>query len=174
MRRDFDAVNQRLSGAIPIYVVLEGDGPGTFREPAALRAIETLKARADAIPGVSRTAAITDTLRVMNRAIEGDDPAAERIPDDRAAVTELFQLAPKDESGALREREPVARESGGANGRGGIGLGARPGRAISRRCCARCCRRVYAASRPATRSCSRAAPTASPAGSSCRSPPPRR
>jgi hypothetical protein len=33
----------------------------------------------------------------MNRAIEGDDPAEERIPDDRAAVTELFQLAPKDE-----------------------------------------------------------------------------
>jgi len=97
VRRDFDAVNRRLSGAIPIYVVLEGDGPGTFREPAALHAIETLKARADAIPGVSRSAAITDTLRVMNRAIEGDDPAEERIPDDRSAVTELFQLAPKEE-----------------------------------------------------------------------------
>ena len=97
VRRDFDAVNRSLSGAIPIYVVLSGDGPGTFREPAALRVIETLKARADAIPGVSRTAAVTDTLRVMNRAIEEDDPAEERIPDDRAAVTELFQLAPKDE-----------------------------------------------------------------------------
>ena len=47
--------------------------------------VETLKARVDAIPGVSRTAAVTDTLRVMNRAIEGDDPAEERIPDDRAA-----------------------------------------------------------------------------------------
>ena len=33
----------------------------------------------------------------MNRAIENGDPAAERIPDDRGAVTELFQLAPKDE-----------------------------------------------------------------------------
>jgi hypothetical protein len=97
VRRDFDAVNQRLSGAIPIYVVLSGAGPGTFREPAALHVIETLKARAGEIPGVSRTAAVTDTLRVMNRAIEGDDPAEERIPDDRAAVTELFQLVPKDE-----------------------------------------------------------------------------
>ena len=97
VRRDFDAVNDRLAGAIPIYVVLSGDGPGAFREPAALRAIETLKERADAIPGVSRSAAITDTLRVMNRAIENDDPAAERIPDDRASVMELFQLAPKDD-----------------------------------------------------------------------------
>jgi predicted RND superfamily exporter protein len=97
VRRDFDAVNERLAGAIPVYVVLSGDGPGAFREPAALRAIETLKQRAEEIPGVSRSAAITDTLRVMNRAIENDDPAAERIPDDRASVMELFQLAPKDE-----------------------------------------------------------------------------
>lgn len=97
VRRDFDAVNEQLAGAIPIYVVLSGSGPGAFREPATLRAIETLKERADAIPGVSRSAAITDTLRVMNRAIEGDDPAQERIPEDRSAVMELYQLAPKEE-----------------------------------------------------------------------------
>lgn len=97
VRRDFDAVNEQLAGAIPIYVVLSGSGPGAFREPVTLRAIETLKERADAIPGVSRTAAITDTLRVMNRAIEGDDPAQERIPEDRSAVMELYQLAPKEE-----------------------------------------------------------------------------
>src|SRR5690606_19978707 len=36
VRRDFDAVNRLLAGAIPLYVVLEGDGPGAFREPAAL------------------------------------------------------------------------------------------------------------------------------------------
>jgi predicted RND superfamily exporter protein len=78
--------------------VLSGSGPGAFREPATLRLIETLKERVDAIPGVSRSAAITDTLRVMNRAIEGDDPAQERIPEERSAVTELFQLAPKEET----------------------------------------------------------------------------
>jgi predicted RND superfamily exporter protein len=97
VRRDFAAVDRLLSGAIPIYVVLSGDGPGSFREPAALRALEAFQTRADAIPGVSRTLSVADTLRAMNRAIERDDPAAERIPDDRAAVSELLQLAPKDE-----------------------------------------------------------------------------
>jgi len=99
VRRDFDAVNRLLAGAIPLYVILEGDGPGAFREPAALRGLEALQARADRIDGVSRTSSLADLLRSMNRAVEADDPAAERIPDERPAVTELLQLAPKDEIG---------------------------------------------------------------------------
>ena len=99
VRRDFDAVNRLLAGAIPLYVVLEGGGPGAFREPAALRALEALQARVSGIAGVSHTASVADLLRAMNRAVEGDDPAAERIPDARPAVSELLQLAPKDELG---------------------------------------------------------------------------
>lgn len=99
VRRDFDAVNRLLAGAIPLYVILEGDGPGAFREPAALRGLEALQARVDRLEGVSRTSSLADLVRSMNRAVEADDPAAERIPDQRPAVTELLQLAPKDEIG---------------------------------------------------------------------------
>jgi predicted RND superfamily exporter protein len=99
VRRDFDAVNRLLAGAIPLYVVLEGDGPGAFREPAALQGLEALQDRVDRLDGVSRTSSLADLLRSMNRAVEADDPAAERIPDERPAVTELLQLAPKDEIG---------------------------------------------------------------------------
>jgi predicted RND superfamily exporter protein len=99
VRRDFDAVNRLLAGVIPLYVVVEGDGPGAFREPAALRGLEALQARVDRIEGASRTSSLADLLRSMNRAVEADDPAAERIPDERPAVTELLQLAPKDEVG---------------------------------------------------------------------------
>lgn len=98
VRRDFAAVDRLLAGAIPIYVVLRGGGEGAFREPEALRVLERLQARVDALPNVSRTASLADTLRVMNRAVERDDPAEERIPDSRAAVSELVQLAPKDET----------------------------------------------------------------------------
>ena len=97
VRQDFAAVGRMLAGAIPVYVVIDGDGPGSFREPAALRALERLEERAERLPGVSHTSSVVDTLRVMNRAIEADDPAAERIPDERAAVSEMLQLAPKDE-----------------------------------------------------------------------------
>jgi predicted RND superfamily exporter protein len=97
VRRDFEAVNRLLSGAIPIYVVLDGGAPGAFREPDNLRALEGLGERVAGLDGVSRAVSMVDTLRVINRAFEADDPAAERIPETRAEVSELLQLAPKDE-----------------------------------------------------------------------------
>ena len=95
VRRDFDAVNRLLSGAIPLFVSLDGGEPGAFREPAAMRALERLQHVADGGPHVSRTLSLVDTVRVMNRALEQDDPAQERIPDTRAAIAELLFLAPK-------------------------------------------------------------------------------
>jgi uncharacterized protein len=95
VRRDFDAVNRLLSGAIPLFVSLDGGAPGAFREPEAMRALERLQHVADGAPHVSRTLSLADTVRVMNRALSEDDPAEERIPDTRAAIAELLFLAPK-------------------------------------------------------------------------------
>ena len=97
VRRDFEAVDRALAGAVPIYVPLTGAGPGAFRDPDLLGRVERLQARIDEIEGVSRTLSLLDTLRVLNRAIEADDPAQERIPESRAAVTELLFLVPKGE-----------------------------------------------------------------------------
>jgi predicted RND superfamily exporter protein len=94
VRRDFESVNRLLAGAVPFYVVLDGE-PGAFREPEALRALERIQAGAERIPGVSRTLSLADTLRVMNRALSRDDPAAERVPDGRGEVAELVFMAPK-------------------------------------------------------------------------------
>ena len=46
---------------------------------------------------MSRTHSLLDTLRLLNRALEHDDPAEERIPDTRAGVAELFFLLPKSD-----------------------------------------------------------------------------
>jgi predicted RND superfamily exporter protein len=99
VREDFHAVNRLLAGAIPLYVTLEGGAAAAFRDPAALRSLEALQARIARIEGVSHSASIADTLRVMNRAVERDDPAEQRIPATSAGVMELLQLAPKDELG---------------------------------------------------------------------------
>jgi predicted RND superfamily exporter protein len=95
IRRDFEAVNRLLSGAVPLYIPLRSDAEGRFRDPELLRGLETLESRAGGLPGVSRVESVVDTLRVLNRALAGDDPREERIPDSRGAVTELLFLAPK-------------------------------------------------------------------------------
>jgi predicted RND superfamily exporter protein len=95
VRRDFEAVDRLLAGAVPLYVVVEGGEPGRLRDPETLRRLEALQARLDAIPGVSRTFSFLDSLRRLNRAVAGDDPAAEAIPDTRAGVAELLFMIPK-------------------------------------------------------------------------------
>ena len=95
VRRDFEAVDRLLAGAVPLYVVVEGDLPGRLRDPATLRSLELLEERLAKIPGVSQTSSFLPTLRLLNRALSRDDPAAERIPDTRAGVAELLFMLPK-------------------------------------------------------------------------------
>ncbi len=97
VRREFEAVNRLLSGAVPIFVVFDGGGPGAFREPATLRAVEEIQRRLDALPGVSRTLSFNQMLKTLNRAVEAGDPAEERIPDTRAGVAELLFMIPKND-----------------------------------------------------------------------------
>jgi predicted RND superfamily exporter protein len=95
IRREFEAVNRLLAGAVPIYISLRADQPGAFRDSEALHAMERIQLEAEAIPTVSRTLSLVDTVRVMNRVMSRDDPEAERIPDTRGAVAELIFMAPK-------------------------------------------------------------------------------
>ena len=97
LRMDFEAVNRLLAGAIPLYVVVEGSAPGVFREPEVLSALGLLQERFDGVEGVSRTLSFLDTLRVLNRAFNADDPREERIPETRKGVTELLFMIPKSQ-----------------------------------------------------------------------------
>jgi hypothetical protein len=96
VRQDFNAVNRLLTGAVPIYVVLEGETEGTFREPEALRAVERLQTRIQAIPGVTSALSAVDLVKVARRALEFDAPEAARIPDTRAELAELMFMIPKE------------------------------------------------------------------------------
>ncbi len=97
VRVDFEAVNDLLSGAVPLYVVLDGAGPGAFREPTVVRSIEEIQERVDRLEGVGRTLSFTEPMRMLNRAFNLDDPAHEKIPDTRPGVTELLFMIPKNE-----------------------------------------------------------------------------
>ena len=95
IRQDFENVNRLLAGAVPVYVSMRSDEPGTFREPGTLVVMERIQEEAARIPQVSRTLSLVDTVRVMNRAMSKGDPSAERIPETRGEVAELLFMAPK-------------------------------------------------------------------------------
>jgi predicted RND superfamily exporter protein len=99
VRRDFEAIDRLLAGAVPLYVVVESDEPGRLRDPEALARLDVLSQRLAALPGVSRVSSFLDTLKRLHRALAEDDPAAERLPETRAGVAELLLLYPKAELG---------------------------------------------------------------------------
>lgn len=101
VRRDFEAVNQLLAGVIPIYVVVDGGGAGSLREPQRLASIERWQHGIDALPEVGRTISVVDSLRQLNRAFQADDPGSARLPDSRQATAELLFMLPKSESASL-------------------------------------------------------------------------
>jgi predicted RND superfamily exporter protein len=95
VRTDFASVNRLLTGAVPIYVLVSGEKEGRFREPETLRAVESLQAALSQLDGVSQVLSSVDLIARVNRAMNEDDPAEERIPDSRAAVAEATFLLPK-------------------------------------------------------------------------------
>ncbi len=97
VRTDFTAVNDLITGAVPLYVMIDGGEEGSFREPANLAHARSLQQRLEALPGVDAVLSSIDFLRVANRASHGDDPVHDRIPETRAAVAEATFMLPKSE-----------------------------------------------------------------------------
>ncbi len=95
VRTDFAAVNELLTGAVPIYVLASGPEEGAFREPETLRAIERLQADLEQVEGVSQVLSSVDLVRLVNRAMSNGEAAEARIPDTRAALAEATFVLPK-------------------------------------------------------------------------------
>lgn len=101
LRRDFEAINTLLAGVVPVYIVIDGEGPGSFRDPELVRAVDVLEERLASLDAVSRTLSFNDMLGRLNRAFHAGDPAHERAPGSRAAIAELLFMLPKDELSAF-------------------------------------------------------------------------
>jgi predicted RND superfamily exporter protein len=95
VRTDFAAVNELLTGAVPIYVLVHGEEEGAFRDPPTLRAVERLQARLEGLEGVGQVLSSVDLIRLANEAMHQGDTAEARIPDTRTGLAEATFLLPK-------------------------------------------------------------------------------
>jgi predicted RND superfamily exporter protein/outer membrane lipoprotein-sorting protein len=89
---DDRALNARLAGTNTLYVLVEGGDEDAIKSPDVLRAMAATQRFLEQDPIVGKTISIADFVRRMNRAMHGDDPAYDAIPDTRELVSQYLLL----------------------------------------------------------------------------------
>ena len=81
----------KIGGMSGFEITIDSGQAEGVKDPAFLAKVEAFQKWIDDQDHVSKTIAITDILKQTNRALNGDDPEAYRIPDNRDLVAqELF------------------------------------------------------------------------------------
>ncbi|MBE3597477.1 MAG: RND family transporter [Limnochordaceae bacterium] len=86
------AVEQHFGGTNPLTIVVDTGTPDGVKDPAVLKRLERLQQTLDALPDVGHSQSVVDVVREVNRALNGDEPAALRVPDSRQAVAQELLL----------------------------------------------------------------------------------
>ncbi len=105
VRLHYEAVNDRLGGANPLLIVLEGETRDTFKKPEHLREIEELQAWLSADPAVGETTSLVDHLKLLNRGFHENDPEYFALPERQRLVSQILLFG---ESRELRNLVDVA------------------------------------------------------------------
>ncbi len=90
VRQQYESIRSAFNGASPFYIVIDGHAADAIVEPVNLRQIETLQAWLAAQPEVGGSLSIVDSLKLINRSLNGNDQAYYRIPENRALVKQLL------------------------------------------------------------------------------------
>jgi predicted RND superfamily exporter protein/outer membrane lipoprotein-sorting protein len=90
--QDDRTLNSRLGGTNTLYVLVEGREEGAVKDPKILMAIEATQRFLEQHAQVGKTLSLADFVKRMNRAMHGDDPAYERIPESRELISQYLLL----------------------------------------------------------------------------------
>ncbi|UCE20768.1 MAG: MMPL family transporter [Candidatus Aminicenantes bacterium] len=91
LRKDAEFLDEKLSGISSIEVVLTGE-QDSFKNPDVLRKIENLQEMAEDHPNVPVSYSIVTFLKLINRALNSDQPEYFRIPETREGVAQSLLL----------------------------------------------------------------------------------
>lgn len=92
IQHDDDFLNRQTGGTNSLYIMVQGKDADAMKDPRVLEAIEQTQRFAEAQPYVGKTLSIVDFLKRMNRAMNGDDPTFDRLPDSRDLVSQYLFL----------------------------------------------------------------------------------
>lgn len=92
LRVDEAAINQAFGGTTTFYVLVDAPEAGGLKDPAVLKAVEGLQHKFEAVPGVGKTQSYVDYVKKINKSFHGDDPAFDKVPDQRDEVSDYLFL----------------------------------------------------------------------------------
>ena len=91
-RQDTDFMDERLSGNTVLEYSLQASDEGGVTDPVFLAEVSKFADWYREQPPVRHVAAITDTFRQLNKSMNGDDPAAYRLPESRELAAQYLLL----------------------------------------------------------------------------------
>jgi hydrophobe/amphiphile efflux-3 (HAE3) family protein len=97
VRRDFEAVNEALSGANSFYVVLESVYRGSFELASSLRTVESLQSWLDNRPEIGGTTSVLDHLEAADRAMGGGEGSVIDRIEAGAPIAPLLEAIPENQ-----------------------------------------------------------------------------
>ncbi|MGI9287999.1 MAG: efflux RND transporter permease subunit [Pseudomonadales bacterium] len=90
-RVNTEYVEEHMGGTLSIVYVFNAGEDG-IKDPAILQRIEALQAHAENDPLVKKTLSVVDTLKQLNQAFHGDDPAYYKLPKDRELIAQYLLM----------------------------------------------------------------------------------
>lgn len=90
VRMQYESIRQAFGGASPLTIVVDGHGADAFVKPENLREIESLQAWLARQPEIVSSLSLVDSLKLINRGMNGNDPAYFDIPDNRSLIKQLL------------------------------------------------------------------------------------
>ncbi|OGQ87925.1 MAG: hypothetical protein A2289_22730 [Deltaproteobacteria bacterium RIFOXYA12_FULL_58_15] len=95
IRKDAEFLDQHLAGVSSLEVLVRG-APGFAKEPETLRKLDALQRHAEENAKVISTSSLSDYVKLINRALRGDDASQYVIPQTRQEVAQellLFEMS---------------------------------------------------------------------------------
>ncbi len=85
-------MNSKLGGTSIGYVVASADDAEYMKTPEAMRYVEGLQRRLEALPIVGKTSSVVDYVKRINVALHDDNPAYDVVPDSKEVIGQYLFL----------------------------------------------------------------------------------
>lgn len=91
-RQDTDFAAENLTGIYQVHYSIGARDSGGISDPQYLQTLDAYAEFFRAQPEVMNVSSYTDIIKKVNKSMHGDDPAWDRVPDDRRMAAEFLLL----------------------------------------------------------------------------------